>query len=1052
MCVMYALGLYAGARFISLNRAEYPQCGVTGAAGYVCFSGGTVIQVLFAVVGGVFALGIVAPNLGYLAGARTAAARLFAVIDRVVPIDALGGDEGAEPEGATPPLTAARIVFEDVHFTYPSRPHEPVLRGVSFVVEPGTCLALVGPSGCGKSSIVALLARFYDPDAGRITINGVNIRSIRVSWLRAHLALVPQEPQLLPASVRDNVSPTAPLAAVEAACAAADIASFVGRLPEGYGTLVSSSRLSGGQKQRLCISRALVRAREGCPVLLLDEATSALDSASEARIAAALPKGRGAPTTVMVAHRLSTVRASADVIVALEKGVVAEMGSHEALLASGGLYARLWALGASPSPAPSPAPPPPMALPPLPQQQLLPGKQPQLSKRRASSLAAEGDVALEPDAGARGDAAASSSGWAVLHKVPWARAWALQAPQAGWVAGGVALTLVSGALLPAFAVLINRFVVIFYDVDGAAMERMAAIYLGVFLAVAVLMFFVNVLQGFSFAAFGEPFLRRLRGGAFGAILAQGVAFLDAPSRAPPLLAARLGLDASKLRLALGARMGEKLASLSTLVVGMGVSFSASWQLTLLVSGLGPFVILAADAENRVTYGADGEAAKEELAAAGGLVGDACAAVRVVQAFGLERRVLGRFSALLEAQAALSARRALALGVGFGASQFAQVVSMAIIFKAGLALAQAGASGGAPDQVFLVFFAFQFACFGLPNLTSLSADVASIRASLKAFFGIISTAPPVDGSGEAVAVWAAGPPPGRAAVREGRIELRDVVFSYPSRPGAVLKGASLVVEPGQTAAIVGPSGCGKSSVVALLLRLYDVAPGAENGVVLVDGVDVRELPPRALRDAVGWVGQEGALFDESVAYNIAYGRTGGEKEKTAPQAPQEKTEPQGGARTPPPPPLDVAAAAAAAHAEGFISALERGFGTRVGVGGSALSGGQKQRVVLARALIRAPRILLLDEATSALDNASEREVQASIDRMLEARRAAGARATTIIVAHRLSTIRNADIIFCMREGRVEEAGTFSALLERRGLFFSLAEAQGLCGAVKDNSVG
>jgi ATP-binding cassette subfamily B (MDR/TAP) protein 1 len=335
------------------------------------------------------------------------------------------------------------------------------------------------------------------------------------------------------------------------------------------------------------------------------------------------------------------------------------------------------------------------------------------------------------------------------------------------------------------------------------MTATAAVYLGVFFGVALFMFFVNVAQGYAFAAFGEPFLRALRARAFASILAQGVAFLDSPAHAPARLAAQLGLDASKLRLALGARMGEKLASLSTLVVGLGVSFYASWQLTLLVCALGPFVVYAADAENRVTYGTEGEAAKEGLAAAGGLLGDAVAAIRVVQAFGLERRVIARFGELAEAQAALAARRALALGLGFGASQFAQVVSMAVIFKAGLALAASGAQGGAPDQVFLVFFAFQFACFGLPNLTSLAADVAAIKDALRAFFAIINTAPAVDGSAEAAARWAAGAG-GGAAVREGRVELRGVEFAYPSRPGAVLRGASLTIEAGQTAALVGPT--------------------------------------------------------------------------------------------------------------------------------------------------------------------------------------------------------------------------------------------------------
>jgi ABC-type multidrug transport system fused ATPase/permease subunit len=1042
MCAMYGLGLYAGARFIGINRSDHPDCGLTGEE-YQCFSGGTVVQVLFAIVGGVFALGIVAPNVGFIAGARTAAARLFEVIDRVPPIDALGPDGGAlPPTGDTPDLSNARIVFEDVHFRYPSRAHEPVLRGVSFTVEPGRCLALVGPSGSGKSSVIALLARLYDPDAGRITINGFDLKDIRVSWLRAHLALVSQEPQLLPGTVLENISPTASAAEAAAAATAADIHAFVSGLPQGYDTLVTSSRLSGGQKQRLCIARALVRSQtKSAPVLLLDEATSALDSASEARIAAALAAGREGvkPTTVMVAHRLSTVKASADTVVVMEGGRVVETGAHETLVFAGGLYARLWAIGTAPSAA-------------APSARAEQGPTSAEGRQSPTLQSSSPPPSSAPDACEEAVsvnvAAASPTDWTVLGAVPWRRAWAIQAPQSGWVAAGIALTVISGALLPAFAVLMQRFVVVFYEVDVDAMVRTAAMYLGIFFAVAVFMLLVNAAQGYAFAAFGEPFLRQLRGRAFHSILAQGVSFLDAPSRAPALLAARLGLDASKLRLALGARLGEKISSLSTLVFGLCVSFYASWQLTLLVCVLGPFVILAADAENRVTYGTEGERAKEDLAAAVGLVGDTVAAIRVVHAFGLEPRVLERFGNLLDAGAPLAARRAATLGLGYGASQFSQVVSMAVIFKAGLALSQAGASGGAPDKVFLVFFAFQFAAFGLPNLTSLAADIAAIKSSLRAFFGIISTVPAVDASGEAAAAWATGAKSSspRTAVSAGRIELRDVVFSYPSRPGVVLNGASLVIEPGQTAAIIGPSGCGKSSIVALLLRLYDVASGAENGAVYVDGVDTRDLPPRALRDAIGWVSQEGALFDESIEYNIAYGRSGGNK--AAPSAIAkggEDADAEGGTPALPPTPADVVEAAVAARAEGFIGTLRRGFHTRVGVGGSALSGGQRQRIVLARALCRSPRILLLDEATAALDNVSEREVQASIDGVLEARRTGGAEqcTTTIIVAHRLSTIRGADVIFAMRDGRVEEKGTFDELLGKRGLFYSLAKAQGLC---------
>jgi ATP-binding cassette subfamily B (MDR/TAP) protein 1 len=515
----------------------------------------------------------------------------------------------------------------------------------------------------------------------------------------------------------------------------------------------------------------------------------------------------------------------------------------------------------------------------------------------------------------------------------------------------------------------------------------------------------------------------------------------------------------------------------------------------------PFVVLAADAENQVTFGTEGAAEKEGLATAVGIAAEAAAAVRVVHAFALEGAVARRFADALRGPRRVALRRALALGLGFGSSQALQSLATAVIFKVGLALMTAGRT--TPESVILCFFSFQFASFGLPNLVSLSGDVAAIRASVKSIFSLVRREPEIDGSAAAEAVWAAGGGAAAALPAAGRLELRDVHFAYPSRPAAVLRGVSLAIEPGQTAALVGPSGCGKSSVVALFLRLYD----AQAGAVLVDGLDVRARPARALRDRMGWVGQEAPLFADTIAYNVAYGRAGGAANKPAPskelpppppppaatsgagaeggegsarQTGSDSAE-EGGSATvvvlapepiaaskasgkggkgsvagveaeaaakspaaaplspPPPPPEDVARAAADAQAAGFISGFAAGFATHVGDGGRALSGGQRQRVVLARALVRAPAFLLLDEATAALDNASERAVQESIDALLAARRGA---MTTLVVAHRLSTIRRADVIFVMDAGRVVERGTFDELVAGGGLFARLASAQGV----------
>jgi subfamily B ATP-binding cassette protein MsbA len=234
---------------------------------------------------------------------------------------------------------------------------------------------------------------------------------------------------------------------------------------------------------------------------------------------------------------------------------------------------------------------------------------------------------------------------------------------------------------------------------------------------------------------------------------------------------------------------------------------------------------------------------------------------------------------------------------------------------------------------------------------------------------------------------------------------DVHFIYPDgRPG--LRGFSFVAEPGLTVALVGPSGAGKSTALALIPRLHDATAGA----IRIDGADVRAVAVASLRDAIAYVGQETLLFDDTVAANIRMGRPGASD-------------------------AEVAAAADAAAAAEFIAALPDGFSTIVGSGGGRLSGGQRQRIVLARALLRNPRILLLDEATSALDAESEALVQGALNLLRHGR-------TTIIVAHRLSTVREADLVVAMADGQAVEQGTHAELMQRDGLYARLVRTQSL----------
>ncbi|KAK3234961.1 hypothetical protein CYMTET_54811 [Cymbomonas tetramitiformis] len=295
-----------------------------------------------------------------------------------------------------------------------------------------------------------------------------------------------------------------------------------------------------------------------------------------------------------------------------------------------------------------------------------------------------------------------------------------------------------------------------------------------------------------------------------------------------------------------------------------------------------------------------------------------------------------------------------------------------------------------EEMVIPIFAIMMMAAGLGLAAQGATDMGKAAAAADRIFAVLDRKSTVDPSSEA------GLRPGTVS---GALSFREIEFTYPTRTTPICRGFTLEVAAGHTVALVGPSGCGKSTSIQLIERFY--VP--QKGKVLLDGTDLQELNVSWLRAKIGLVGQEPVLFDGTVAENIRYGKTDASME-------------------------DVIQACQMANAHDFIKGFSDGYDTSVGTGGSKLSGGQKQRIAIARTLVKKPQILLLDEATSALDNESERLVQAALDSLLQTQRR-----TTLIIAHRLTTIRNADKIVVVDEGKVAEQGTHDELVKLKGKY-------------------
>ncbi|KAJ5904243.1 hypothetical protein N7504_006626 [Penicillium tannophilum] len=1053
-----ALAFWEGSRLIA-DSVESNGSGV---------SVGAVYTVIFVLIDASFILSQVAPYVHVFASAAGASERLMVVINRVSQID--GTSESGDK---STPFDSGNITFNDVHFTYPSRPDVPVLQGVTFSLPPRKHTAIVGPSGGGKSTIVALLERFYDPMSGKICVGDQNFCDVNVRYLRGNIGFVQQEPSLLDRSILENIAyglvtsasqkhqhlkeaiqdssltdlvtkmrsgmtEKAALAEcdpriaeivalVRDAAASSNALYFIDALLFGFATGVGSSggQLSGGQKQRIALARALVR---DPAVLILDEATAALDSTSERLIQDALARVAERVTIISIAHRLATAK-DAHKIVVIQKGRVVEEGSHVELVAAGGSYAEmvrlqnLGKLGPTASSNKDPI------------REVQETSQTFTDTKEAILEVSSADITDETLPAYTATAIKETekeqrkrkkkekkkrkpSGWFTAKFT-----FSIIRPNLLYVLLGLAFAVVIGGSYTAEAVIFGHTVSALSLCAGAESIRHSGHLYGLlFFIIAIIEFSANVIAGCAFGWAADKILYRMRILSLRSLLGQTLQWHGMEDRTPGTLITYITGDAAALGSITGTTIGLLLATAVNLIAGLVVSFVIAWKITIVLLPTIPVLLIAGMMKLR-TQANFAERHQKAFAQATAITIEAVENIRAISAFSLEKQSYSVYERALRApyQETL---QSIAFGNVFLALSFSiSALVYALAYWWGTKQIVAGLYS--QTQFFIVMPAILFSTQSCGQMFALAPDISKAGLAASNITELLTTRssdeelnPDIPGKITSSDLHLLG-----EKITDPEAFHREQQSVDSDGPPPAMKGIGAEL---QNIHFEYPSRPGEPVLRGLNLKIKPgqfcalVGPSG-SGKSTTFAMLERFYRPKSgavIIDGVNITRQLGTGFRDEIALvpqeNVLFEGTVAFNIGLGARPNHEPTQ------------AEIQEACRMANVHEVIMALPQGYQTPCTRDGRQFSGGQRQRLSIARALVRRPRLLLLDESTSALDVESEKRIQDALATL-------AGRTTIVAIAHRLNTIHRADCIYLIEKGRCTEQGTHEELIERSEMY-------------------